>query len=66
MRFGLRRETEGRSEWLDYRGEWSADETDRALFDSPAECFRVSEGLPFFASVEAITEQVQTADGAEQ
>jgi hypothetical protein len=36
------------------------------LFDSPAECFRVSEGLPFFASVEAIVEKVPTINGAEQ
>jgi len=66
MRFGLKREAEGRPEWLDYRGEWSVDETDRALFDSPAECFGASEGLPFFASVEAIAEQVPTINGAEQ
>jgi len=66
MRFGLKRETEGHSEWLDYRGGWSVDKTDRMLFDSPAECFKAGEGLPFFTSVEAITEQVQTTDGAEQ
>ena len=54
MRFGLRREAEGRSEWLDYRGGWSVDETDRVLFDSPAECFRVSEKFSFYTSVEAI------------
>jgi hypothetical protein len=65
MRFGLKRETEDGIEWLDYRGNWSVDETDRALFDSPAECFKAGEGLTFFTSVEAITEQVQTTDGAE-
>ena len=65
MKFGLKRSINGFSEWLDYRGEWSKDEGDRALFDSPGYCFRASEGLPFFTSVEAVSEQRPTANGVE-
>ena len=54
MKFGLMRSINGFSEWLDYRGEWSKDEGDRALLDSPAECFRASEKFSFLTSVEAI------------
>jgi hypothetical protein len=66
MRFGLKRETEGRSEWLDYRGGWSVDETDRMLFDSPAECFRAGDGLPFFTSVEVIDARPATYSKARE